>query len=190
MIVFTCTIILFMRALVSTVEAGTAYENLVVDTFNRLGAQLERVGGANDQGIDFRGFWSLPKQHPFYLIGQCKYYEHKRIGPSVIREWEGVMSRQEMDTLGVVATTGGFTRHGVNAVLSSAYPIALATIDGGSVKFEDRIQGFVWNRAAEAFIGKMVVTKKHYDVRMVDLEDPTQFTIQLLWDGQPLPPLE
>ncbi|ORX69726.1 hypothetical protein DL89DRAFT_206973, partial [Linderina pennispora] len=98
---------------VSTVEAGTAYENMVVRAFNRLGADLERIGGANDQGIDFRGPWALPEQSQFYVVGQCKHYERKKIGPSVIREWEGVMSRQEPDTLGVISASSGFTTKGV-----------------------------------------------------------------------------
>ncbi|KAJ1740437.1 hypothetical protein LPJ58_006984, partial [Coemansia sp. RSA 1591] len=36
------------------------------------------------------------------------------------------------------------------------------------------------------FLGRLVVAKKHYDVQMVDLDDPAAFTIQLFWDGKPL----
>ncbi|KAJ1883021.1 hypothetical protein LPJ57_000496 [Coemansia sp. RSA 486] len=123
------------------------------------------------------------------------HYERKKVGPSVIREWEGVMTRQEMDTLGIVAATSGFTRSGIDAALSSAFPVALATIDSSNVSldpslsvkaFRGAIRGFVWNRAAEKFIGRMMVAKKHYDVRVHDLVDPAEFTIQLLWDGEPL----
>ncbi|KAJ2157678.1 hypothetical protein GGF46_004348 [Coemansia sp. RSA 552] len=199
------------RRLLSTVAAGTAYENLVVSVFNRLGADLERVGGANDRGIDFRGHWALPDHRPFYLVGQCKHYENRRIGPSVVREWEGVMSRQEIDTLGLIAATRGFTTAAVRASLSSAYPIALVTLDspllaaqnGLDLDKQDRsdldkqsrsgpgaqteISGFVWNRAADPFIGRLAVAKKHFDVHRVEVADPAQFTIQLFWDGRPLP---
>ncbi|KAJ1822568.1 hypothetical protein LPJ56_000668 [Coemansia sp. RSA 2599] len=185
------------RSTISTVEAGTAYENTVIGIFRRLGATLERVGGASDRGIDFRGNWHLPNKPPFYVVGQCKNYERKKIGPSVIREWEGVMARQEVDTLGIVAATSGFTRSGIDAALSSRFPVALATIDWRDMTtdppmsapasvFKGAVRGFVWNRAADAFIGRMMVAKKHYDVRVHDLEDPAEFTIQLLWDGQPL----
>ncbi|KAJ1721219.1 hypothetical protein LPJ53_004240 [Coemansia erecta] len=188
------------HAALSTVECGTAYEHQVIRLLRTLGAQLERIGGASDQGIDFRGKWTLPSQPAFYVVGQCKHYERKKIGPSVIREWEGVMSRQEPDSLGVVAATSGFTRSAVDEALSSAFPIALATIQSDLLRADDSLQpeekrggagganirGFVWNRAAEPFIGRMMVVKKHYDVRVFELADPAQFTIQLLWDGKPL----
>ncbi|KAJ2244338.1 hypothetical protein GGI13_006259 [Coemansia sp. RSA 455] len=178
---------------ISTVESGTAYENHTISIFNRLGASLERTGGAGDNGVDFRGPWTLPEQQRFYLVGQCKYYERKKIGPSVIREWEGVMSRQELDTLGVVAASSGFTSSCIQAALSSIYPIALVTIDGGHqsnryTNIEESIRGFVWNKAADAFIGRLVVAKKHYDLCKLDQADPAMYTIQLLWNGQPLPP--
>ncbi|KAJ2826315.1 hypothetical protein IWW50_002423 [Coemansia erecta] len=175
----------------STVEAGTAYENQVVETFNGLGAALERVGGASDNGIDFCGRWTLPAHRSFHVAGQCKHYERKKIGPAVIREWDGVMSRQDLDTLGIVVATSGFTPSGVRAALSSAHPIALVTMASPllhrSGDSRSTIQGFVWNRAAEPFIGRLVVAKKHYDVNVVDLDDPAAFSIQLFWDGQPLP---
>ncbi|KAJ2307351.1 hypothetical protein H4R23_003961 [Coemansia sp. Cherry 401B] len=186
------------RRCISTVEVGTTYENLVVATFNQLGAALERVGGASDNGIDFYGRWALPNHSEFFVAGQCKHYERKKIGPSVIREWEGVMSRQDTDTLGVVVATSGFTTGGVHAALSSAYPIALVTMaspllepkntaDDEHLCRQSVIRGFVWNRAAEPFIGRLVIAKKHFDVRKVELVDPAEFAIQLFWDGQPLP---
>ncbi|KAJ2736303.1 hypothetical protein IW152_000863 [Coemansia sp. BCRC 34962] len=177
---------------ISTVESGTAYENHTISIFNRLGASLERTGGAGDHGVDFRGPWTLPDQQQFYLVGQCKYYERKKIGPSVIREWEGVMSRQELDTLGIVVASSGFTPSCIQEALSSIYPIALVAIDGGDMSnqytsIEQSIRGFVWNKAADTFIGKLVVAKKHYDLCKLDQADPAMYTIQLLWNGQPLP---
>ncbi|KAI8320815.1 hypothetical protein GQ54DRAFT_252089, partial [Martensiomyces pterosporus] len=189
---------------ISTVEAGTAYENLVVGAFNRMGARFERVGGASDQGIDFRGPWALPGQPPFYVVGQCKHYERKKIGPSVIREWEGVMSRQETDTLGILSASSGFTTKGVRTALSSIYPMALVTLNGPAGRIEGAttamskpdassalrqlaIRGFVWNRAAVPFIGKFIVAKKHYDMQVVEVDSPAEYTIQLLWDGESLP---
>ncbi|KAJ2750931.1 hypothetical protein H4S06_004249 [Coemansia sp. BCRC 34490] len=201
----------------STVEAGTAYERLVAATFNSLGARVERVGGAGDCGVDLRGPWTLPNSKRFYVVGQCKYYERKRIGPAIVREWEGVMSRQDYDTVGVVVASSGFTADGVKVAMSSAYPMALVTLVAdnlagdhasqspqvhpppldersattetpatGSAIGRQGIRGFIWNKAADPFIGRLVVTKKHYDVHVYDLDDPAEFTIQLLWDGKPL----
>ncbi|KAJ1933798.1 hypothetical protein FBU59_005910 [Linderina macrospora] len=170
---------------------------MVVQAFNKLGASLERIGGANDQGIDFRGPWTLPNQPQFYVVGQCKYYERKKLGPSIIREWEGVMSRQEPDTLGVIAASSGFTTKGVRTALSSEYPMALVTLNsevpivGEGAATEGvglDVRGFVWNRAASEFLSQLVVAKKHYDTRIVHVEDPAHFSIQLLWNGEPLPP--
>ncbi|KAJ2393931.1 hypothetical protein GGI23_004888 [Coemansia sp. RSA 2559] len=196
------------RRCLSTVEAGTAFENLTTAAFNRLGAQVERVGGAGDQGVDFRGPWSLPNHERFYVVGQCKHYERKRIGPSVIREWEGVMSRQDYDTVGVVVASSGFTAESAQVALSSMYPMALVTLAAEDIKVagdapqivaegrrskarisKQGIRGFIWNKAADPFIGRLVVAKKHYDVHVYDLDDPAEFTIQLLWDGKPLPEL-
>ncbi|KAJ2763124.1 hypothetical protein IWQ56_004899 [Coemansia nantahalensis] len=176
----------------STVEAGTAYEHAVASTFNRLGARLQRVGGAHDNGVDLRGSWALPGRPRFHMVGQCKHYGRKKIGPAVVREWEGVMSRQDTDTLGVIAASSGFTSSSVDAALSSAYPIAMVTVHVAEAPAdaEDRagtIHGFVWNRAAEPFIGRLVVAKKHFDIHQVDLADPAAFAIQLFWDGRPLP---
>ncbi|KAJ2851757.1 hypothetical protein IWW36_000902 [Coemansia brasiliensis] len=174
----------------STVEAGTIYEKLVVSIFNRLGASVDRTGGASDNGVDFYGDWQLPNHCKFQIAGQCKHYEHKRIGPAIIREWEGVMSRQD-NCLGMVVTTSGFTPSGTAAALSSAYPIALVTIDSplkANVDSTDwdKVRGFIWNRAAQPFIGRLMVAKKHFDIQKVDLGDPARFTIQLFWDGKPL----
>ncbi|KAJ2371834.1 hypothetical protein IW150_004409, partial [Coemansia sp. RSA 2607] len=192
---------------ISTVQSGTLYEHQVIHELSTLGAHLERTGGASDQGIDMRGKWQLPDHPAFYMVGQCKHYGRKRIGPSVIREWEGVMSRQMPDTLGLVAASSGFTRGAVDAARSSVFPIALATIQAAfpleemteqeEVKVKEamleecqgaagNIRGLVWNAAAEPFIGRMMVVKKHFDVRVFELTDPAQFTIQILWDGKPL----
>ncbi|KAJ2541514.1 hypothetical protein EV175_006138, partial [Coemansia sp. RSA 1933] len=158
-------------------------------------------------GVDFRGPWLLPNNERFYVVGQCKYYERKRIGPSIIREWEGVMSRQDYDTVGVVVASSGFTTESAQVALSSVYPIALVTLAADAMAIagdapptpqpeaDDQkrkvckhgIRGFIWNKAADPFIGRLVVTKKHYDVHVYDLDDPAEFTIQLLWDGKPLP---
>lgn len=168
------------RRTISTVELGTLYEHHVVKVFNQLGAKVHRVGGARDLGIDFVGPWSLPGHPAFHLCGQCKHYEKKRVGPSIIREFEGVLSRQPLDTLGVVASSCGYTPGSLDATMSSSYPICLVT-----AQLSQELSGMVWNRSADSFIGRMMVCKKHYDT-LVHTKGAGDFTLELLWDGHPL----
>ncbi|PVU99145.1 hypothetical protein BB559_000977 [Furculomyces boomerangus] len=113
----------------STVKRGKDYESLVVRTLGSLGAILHEIGGANDQGIDFRGSWTLSASKQLYVVGQCKNYQNNRVGPSVVREFDGVLSRQsEVDTVGVISCPIGFTKKAVDAAMSSKYPVCLLTI--------------------------------------------------------------
>ncbi|WWC92746.1 uncharacterized protein L201_007705 [Kwoniella dendrophila CBS 6074] len=102
----------------TTLDIGTSFEKHVSDYLNNeLYMNLRRIGGANDGGIDLKGWWWLPK--PKYKFGpqsqsqiqiqsqnrssdienlkrirvivQCKA-EKKSLGPRAIRELEGVMN--------------------------------------------------------------------------------------------------
>ncbi|PWN50021.1 hypothetical protein IE53DRAFT_387699 [Violaceomyces palustris] len=101
---------------------GTSFEHLSLTLLNQnFGMELERVGGAGDKGIDLKGWWDLtslllaqaepqasqrvssggggggaaaggPKR--LRVIAQCKCLDPSRkLGPSVVREIEGVLHR-------------------------------------------------------------------------------------------------
>lgn len=107
----------------STVARGTAFEHsssLLLD--RRFGIQLQRVGGAGDRGIDLRGWWYIPqKKDPgiksrgaedkevgrrrrLRIIAQCKA-EAKKLGPVIIREFEGTLHRAELQDRSSSRTT-------------------------------------------------------------------------------------
>ncbi|OLY85467.1 hypothetical protein AYI68_g337 [Smittium mucronatum] len=126
---------------ISSVGLGTQYENLVVATLNKIGAKLTRSGGACDAGIDYSGPWILDPDSNIniHLIGQCKNYS-SAIGPSVVREFEGVMSRQNIDdTVGVLNSPFGFSRKAIEAAMSSKYPLSLMTIKNAPQKISHSV---------------------------------------------------
>uniref|UniRef100_A0A8H7XPL4 Restriction endonuclease type IV Mrr domain-containing protein n=1 Tax=Psilocybe cubensis TaxID=181762 RepID=A0A8H7XPL4_PSICU len=69
-----------------------------------MSMSLKRVGGKEDGGIDLVGWWWLPydddtagstaytKRRRIRVLGQCKA-EKKKMGPSFVRELEGVLYR-------------------------------------------------------------------------------------------------
>lgn len=102
----------------STVELGTSYENFANETLATLfpGMKLDRVGGANDGGIDLRGWWLVPRSSSssktkqatqevssestqergpmrIRVIVQCKA-EGKKCGPVHLRELHGTYTAQ------------------------------------------------------------------------------------------------
>lgn len=105
----------------STVARGTAFEHFSSLLLNRrFGIQLQRVGGAGDRGIDLKGWWYIPSEEPksrgkregseeenpnsiiqggrrkrLRVIAQCKA-EAKKLGPVIIREFEGTLHRAEL----------------------------------------------------------------------------------------------
>ncbi|OMJ29110.1 hypothetical protein AYI69_g1391 [Smittium culicis] len=147
-----------------------------------LGANLKRNGGANDLGIDFSGFWKLDplSNNNIYLVGQCKNYS-STLGPAIIREFEGVMSRQnENDTVGILSCPNGFSAKAIETAMSSKYPLSLLTIrfnhnensvkNINSLRVENKntakndsgiIESFIWNRVAVKFFTDLVVTQKY-----------------------------
>jgi hypothetical protein len=60
---------------------------------------LAQVGGANDGGVDLRGWWTIPSREGqaksglrrLRVVAQCKA-ESKPLGPRAVRELEGVMA--------------------------------------------------------------------------------------------------
>ncbi|KAJ3054473.1 hypothetical protein HDU99_007767, partial [Rhizoclosmatium hyalinum] len=93
---------------------------------HRLGvAGLRRTGGAGDLGVDIRGSLVLGGRSRVSvpLLGQCKC-ESTKVGPATIREFEGVLQREAVDSkeskeaaasfIGVVASRKGFSSAAVD----------------------------------------------------------------------------
>ena len=119
----------------TAVEVGRAFEMIVHRRLATLGCALTANGGAFDQCVDLCGQWTFPlptpqplwpgdlvklhchhtgmgkgviSPHTVPMVVQCKATK-KPVGVSTVREFShAVASRFPQETLGVIATTGGF----------------------------------------------------------------------------------
>ncbi|KAF9003248.1 hypothetical protein BDQ17DRAFT_1355800 [Cyathus striatus] len=87
----------------SNVFRGTKFEERSLNVLQKLSMSLKRVGGKADGGVDLVGWWWLPAsgrlpednvlpRRRIRVLAQCKAF-NKKLGPSCIREMEGVMHR-------------------------------------------------------------------------------------------------
>lgn len=140
----------------SSVEIGTFYENLCVQTLRnpKYGFQFERCGGKGDCGIDLTGSWVSPSasgEDPASVVcsrvvAQCKHSEKtvsspKRLSVRIVREFEGVMTRQYNNTssiindrsehiqldgdiaVGMLISSTGFSKAALECIATSRYPL-------------------------------------------------------------------
>jgi hypothetical protein len=129
---------------------GTHYEYVVALSLLRLGFSLIRIGRRNDLGIDLIGHWTLSQfSQQLPVILQCKSRSLGAVcAPRHVRELEGAFRGKpagwnNMDVLGLLATTERATRGVLNALGASRMPMGFVKISRtGS------IEQFVWNRAA------------------------------------------
>ncbi|KAL3461619.1 hypothetical protein BJX64DRAFT_155733 [Aspergillus heterothallicus] len=80
----------------TTTYQGTLYEYIVQTYLRNSGFSLYRVGGRSDLGVDLSGTWHVGANPvtdpPVRVVVQCKSLKGK-LGPSVVRELEGVAGR-------------------------------------------------------------------------------------------------
>lgn len=114
----------------STVKVGTLFELDVKLALRRAGLVLERVGGANDKGVDLAGSWVLPGGGRIPVLVQCKAYA-RRLGPREVRELEGALTQQEDGALGILAASESFTPQAKRCFSSSPSPMVLAHVRSG-----------------------------------------------------------
>jgi hypothetical protein len=150
-----------VTSLASKTARGTQYES---ETARCLETQFGMVtrccGGREDGGVDFRGHWWLPDGNKVYFVGQCKNFSDMQCGPAAIREFEGALSHESADTLGIMSSRSGFTESAWRTQRSSRWPIVFAVIDEGG----KRCKTFVWNRAADALLANLdVAVRTHSD---------------------------
>lgn len=74
----------------TAVYLGKKFERETLSTLTSfLSFKLAQVGGKDDRGIDLIGHWTLTPAYTYNVVVQCKRV-HKRIGPSILRELEGM----------------------------------------------------------------------------------------------------
>lgn len=105
----------------STVEAGTLYEEHVFRVLSKYGFELSRRGGPNDRGIDLCGsIRDVP------VIVQCKHYE-AHLTPAVIRELYGVIAAHP-NNFGLLVCSGGVREGSLSFLQSAALPMGIMTL--------------------------------------------------------------
>ena len=118
---------------------GTEYEYKAIEALKNMSFDIQRCGKAGDQGVDFRGIWTLPdKSIP--VIGQCKK-EAKKCPPKYIRELEGTITHQSQsiaegthqnlikDLFGIFVSHSGYSTEAITYAMQSQYPIILSLVD-------------------------------------------------------------
>jgi hypothetical protein len=109
------------------------FESDTVSALSRLGFSIQRCGGTNDHGVDFRGEWTLDGQHSFHVLGQCKN-EAKPCSSRHIREFLGVLlSRPLGDVLGVFASSSGYSEAARSVAIATDALVMLCSVQDGSV---------------------------------------------------------
>ncbi|KAI8903546.1 hypothetical protein EDD86DRAFT_214679 [Gorgonomyces haynaldii] len=96
---------------------GQLLENLVRTEW--IYAPITLIGGPNDGGVDLRSRLTVDDKTLDFLF-QCKNYS-KPVGPSVIRELEGVLSHSTT-SVGVICTTHGLSREARRHLTHSSFP--------------------------------------------------------------------
>lgn len=140
---------------------GTHFEYTSLLALQRLGFQLQRVGGASDCGIDLLGTWHVPSVHfPITVLVQCKTIQ--KPGPNLIRELEGSFAAapagwRGTDSLGVLVVQGQATKGMREAMGRSHWPMACVSCTRAG-----RVEQMTWNQLAEnKMLGGMGVTTRH-----------------------------
>lgn len=144
----------------SYAEIGKTYELDAISALNgdAYGFNLRHCGGRGDGGVDFRGMWDFPNP-AVHAIGQCKS-SLARIGPSVIREFEGVLQnacQEDVATIGIICGRSSMTRDAQSRFLDSKCSMVF-------VNYVDKeIMSFLMNHTARA---------NHQDVQVITTLHP------------------
>ena len=104
--------------------APEEFEEYVGILFQKQGYQVQQVGKTGDMGIDLR----LEKNGNSAIV-QCKRYSlNNKIGPSLVREFRGVMAREQVSR-GYIVTTTQFMA-GAMREAQAMQGVAIKLIDG------------------------------------------------------------
>lgn len=109
-----------------------------------------------------KGYWNIPDSDRRRVIGQCKFV-NKKCPPNYIRELEGVLSRDEPNTIGIFVCNQGYSSDARDCAINSQYPLILATI------LEDDITSFYSNKVAQKLTPTVHSTKSRSLANRIDI---------------------
>jgi hypothetical protein len=137
-----------------SVGKGTAFELGVLAYLSKFPVLLQRSGGANDGGIDIRGIF-LYHTNPNFIV-QCKN-ESKKTSSLYFRELEGVLIREQGNTIGIMATANEWSKPALNRFQFSQFPIMGMVFSDNSIEF--RIQKVLLNLKLQTLYPWITVEK-------------------------------
>jgi hypothetical protein len=173
----------------TSVYKGTHYEYTVAEVLKGYSFALQRIGRANDLGIDLLGIWQLP-QEPCELkvLIQCKV---AKPSPSMVRELEGAYvgapaGWRGADVMGMLVSTHPTTAGVRESLQRSRLPLCYAQITASG-----EVLQFLWNSAAkDARLTGMSATTTYTptSANKTSRKNPVpsaQGIVSLLWLGKP-----
>ena len=184
----------------STVHRGNAFEARSLKLLEQtMSMSLKRVGGKEDGGIDLVGWWWLPElssnaskscsnpqvRRRIRVVGQCKA-EKKKLGPSYVRELEGVIYRfinaptgktesfpstdsSPSSVVALLVSQSAFTKSTILHAQSSSIPfflLHLPPMDSSFGNDSDKSAGMLGSALCNpALFGDQGLLKGYLDVR-------------------------
>ena len=106
---------------------GTAYERHASAVLRSIGLAMRQTGGKDDAGIDLQGVWHLSPSKSLSAIAQCKRVS-RPCGPSIVRELEGVLTRQPEDAVAMLVSTMPASDAARTALLGSLHAMLFLQI--------------------------------------------------------------
>ncbi|KAJ9076842.1 hypothetical protein DSO57_1022441 [Entomophthora muscae] len=186
------------------VEIGTEYENSVVKSLRVISIDTRTCGGPGDNGVDFRGMWSLPdKTTRLHIVGQCKAKKNS-VQSGSVRDLESVVLNEQPSTIGVLVTTCGYSSPAISRFYTSLMPLILVTIPQVDTAVNIKpiseylpIKEFIWNRKASTLLNNKLTVTKTYSVNTSSQatedglnigfrENGTKSNLTFLFNGLPL----
>lgn len=173
----------------TSVYKGTHYEYTVAEALKGYNFALQRIGRANDLGIDLLGIWQLPQEpRELKVLIQCKI---TKASPSMVRELEGAYvgapaGWRGADVMGMLVSTYPATAGVRESLQRSRLPLCFA-----QVTVSGEVLQFLWNSAAkEARLTGMSATTTY---KTTTVSKPgqkksspsAQGVVSLLWLGKP-----
>ena len=144
----------------TNVYRGTYHEYNTARALEEYGFSLERVGRANDLGIDLLGYWRLPMApHEIKIVVQCKATQTR---PALVRELEGACQGAPLgwrgrDVMALLVSDRAWTPGVQDAIERSSMPLGFMVVTREGV-----LEQFYWNAAAaDAFLTGLHVQPLH-----------------------------